>query len=140
MGLAAVRFELRLFQLHGIRSIFPFWHFTCWECIVLVLSRKVGERIWIGNEICVTVVRLTSGGVRLGIEAPAELPVIREELKVRQGGEVLFPENISAETHAPVEIPGPGQPLAENLPASGSRTDSELKSTGGLPDDQAPHS
>lgn len=51
---------------------------------MLVLSRKVGERIWIGNEICVTVVRLTSGGVRLGIEAPAELPVIREELKVRQ--------------------------------------------------------
>jgi carbon storage regulator len=55
---------------------------------VLVLSRKVGERIWIGNEICVTVVRLTSGGVRLGIEAPSELPVIREELKVRQTGEI----------------------------------------------------
>jgi carbon storage regulator len=48
---------------------------------MLVLSRKVGERIWIGDEISITVVRLTGGGVRLGIEAPEELPVIREELK-----------------------------------------------------------
>lgn len=62
---------------------------------MLVLSRKVGERIWIGNEICVTVVRLTSGGVRLGIEAPAELPVIREELKVRQTNETLATESPS---------------------------------------------
>lgn len=50
---------------------------------MLVLSRKVGERIWIGENIAVTVVRITGGGVRLGIEAPAELPVVREELKTR---------------------------------------------------------
>ncbi|MEM7782788.1 MAG: carbon storage regulator [Planctomycetota bacterium] len=50
---------------------------------MLVLSRKVGERIWIGDEIAVTVVRITGGGVRLGIEAPAEMPVIREELKLK---------------------------------------------------------
>ena len=50
---------------------------------MLVLSRKVGERIWIGDKISVTVVRLTGGGVRLGIEAPVELPVVREELKIR---------------------------------------------------------
>ncbi len=50
---------------------------------MLVLSRKVGERIWIGDDIAVTVVRVTGGGVRLGIEAPHELPVIREELKKR---------------------------------------------------------
>ncbi len=48
---------------------------------MLVLSRKVGERILIGDQIAVTVVRITGGGVRIGIEAPAELPVIREELK-----------------------------------------------------------
>ncbi len=47
---------------------------------MLVLSRKVGERIRIGNEVTVTVVRITGGGVRLGIEAPAELSIIREEL------------------------------------------------------------
>ena len=50
--------------------------------MMLVLSRKAGERILIGENISVTVVKLTSGGVRLGIEAPAEMPIIREELKV----------------------------------------------------------
>ena len=50
---------------------------------MLVLSRKVGERIWIGEDISVTVVRITGGGVRIGIEAPHELPVVREELKKR---------------------------------------------------------
>ncbi|MEX2173740.1 MAG: carbon storage regulator CsrA [Pirellulaceae bacterium] len=54
---------------------------------MLVLSRKVGERIWIGDQISVTVVRIAGGGVRLGIEAPAELPVVREELKERAGRE-----------------------------------------------------
>ncbi|MEL7496300.1 MAG: carbon storage regulator CsrA [Planctomycetota bacterium] len=48
---------------------------------MLVLSRKVGERIWIGDDIAVTVVRITGGGVRIGIEAPQELAVVREELK-----------------------------------------------------------
>ena len=50
---------------------------------MLVLSRKVGERIWIGDEIAITVVRITGGGVRLGIEAPSEMPVVREELKLK---------------------------------------------------------
>ena len=50
---------------------------------MLVLSRKVGERIWIGDEISITVVRITGGGVRLGIEAPSEMPVVREELKAK---------------------------------------------------------
>ena len=50
---------------------------------MLVLSRKVGERIWIGNDISITVVRITGGGVRLGIEAPSEMPVVREELKLK---------------------------------------------------------
>jgi carbon storage regulator len=47
---------------------------------MLVLSRKVGERILIGEKISVTVVRATQGVVRIGIEAPPELPVVREEL------------------------------------------------------------
>ena len=47
---------------------------------VLVLSRKVGERILIGDKISVTVVKIGHGGVRIGIEAPTELAVVREEL------------------------------------------------------------
>lgn len=48
---------------------------------MLVLARKVGERILIGDNIAVTVVRMGSGVVRLGVEAPHEMPVVREELK-----------------------------------------------------------
>ncbi|MEM7314209.1 MAG: carbon storage regulator CsrA [Planctomycetota bacterium] len=47
---------------------------------MLVLSRKVGERIKIGDGITITVVRVSGGGVRLGIEAPPEMAVVREEL------------------------------------------------------------
>ncbi|MFT5527809.1 MAG: carbon storage regulator [Pirellulaceae bacterium] len=48
---------------------------------MLVLSRKVGERVLIGENISVTVVRVSGNMVRIGVEAPAEMPVIREELK-----------------------------------------------------------
>ncbi len=50
---------------------------------MLVVSRKVGERILIGDEIAVTVIKVGSGGVRIGIEAPKELPVVREELAIQ---------------------------------------------------------
>jgi carbon storage regulator len=50
---------------------------------MLVLSRKQGERILIGDQISVTVVRINGGAVRLGVNAPAHLSVIREELKER---------------------------------------------------------
>jgi carbon storage regulator len=48
---------------------------------MLVLSRKVGERLLIGDQIAITVVRIQGGGVRIGVEAPPHLAVIREELK-----------------------------------------------------------
>lgn len=48
---------------------------------MLVLSRKMGERIWIGDEIAITVVRVNGAGVRIGIEAPPHLAVMRDELK-----------------------------------------------------------
>lgn len=47
---------------------------------MLVLSRKVGERILLGDQIRITVVRVSGGGVRLGIEAPSDIPVVREEV------------------------------------------------------------
>jgi len=47
---------------------------------VLVVSRKLGERILIGDKISVTVIKIAGGGVRIGIEAPREMPVVREEL------------------------------------------------------------
>ena len=50
---------------------------------MLVLSRKLGERIVIGDRIVVTVVKLDHGHVRLGIEAPREIAVFREEIHPR---------------------------------------------------------
>ncbi len=50
---------------------------------MLVLSRKVGERILIGDDIAVTVVRVAQGMVRIGVEAPQETPIVREEIKDR---------------------------------------------------------
>ena len=47
---------------------------------MLVVSRKVGQRILIGDKIVVTVVKVGSGGVRVGIDAPTEMAVVREEL------------------------------------------------------------
>jgi len=47
---------------------------------MLVLSRKVGEQIQIGDDIQITVVRVSSTGVRIGVEAPPESMVVREEL------------------------------------------------------------
>jgi carbon storage regulator len=48
---------------------------------MLVLSRKVGERILIGDDIAVTVVRIAQGSVRIGVEAPGRLQIVREEIK-----------------------------------------------------------
>lgn len=48
---------------------------------MLVLSRKESERIRVGDSIVVTVVRLTKDRVRLGIEAPEDVLVLRDELE-----------------------------------------------------------
>ena len=48
---------------------------------MLVLSRKVGERILVGDDITITVVRMAQGVVRIGVEAPSDMPIVREEIK-----------------------------------------------------------
>ena len=48
---------------------------------MLVLSRKESERIRLGDSIVITVVRVSGDKVRLGIEAPADVLVLREELE-----------------------------------------------------------
>jgi carbon storage regulator len=52
---------------------------------MLVLSRRLNERIFIGknNEIKITVVKQREGRVRLGIEAPKDIPIFREEILER---------------------------------------------------------
>ena len=47
---------------------------------MLVLTRKLMVKLFIGDDICVTVVRLEEGQVRLGIDAPRQVSVVRAEL------------------------------------------------------------
>jgi carbon storage regulator len=59
---------------------------------MLVLSRKQNERIRVGDSVVVTVVRVSGDKVRLGIEAPPEVRVLREELEVQSLGTVDLDE------------------------------------------------
>ncbi len=47
---------------------------------MLVLSRKAGERILVGDDVVITVVRVGPNSVRVGIEAPRDMNIVREEL------------------------------------------------------------
>jgi len=48
---------------------------------MLVLSRKPGEKILIGDSVTVTVVRIGPNTVRIGIDAPRDMNMVREELE-----------------------------------------------------------
>ena len=50
---------------------------------MLVLSRKPQQQILIGSDITITVVKFDGHQVRLGIEAPAEISILRQELVAR---------------------------------------------------------
>ena len=52
---------------------------------MLVLSRKQGETIVIGDKITVTVLAVDGGRVKLGIAAPMDVPVHREEIYQKIG-------------------------------------------------------
>ena len=47
---------------------------------MLVLTRKLNERIVIGDNVRITGVGIRGNPVRLGIEAPTEVPILRDEL------------------------------------------------------------
>jgi carbon storage regulator len=61
------------------------WLSQTWRLFVLVLSRKSGESILIGDQVKITVVRVnTDGRVRIGIEAPKTMNIIRPETLERE--------------------------------------------------------
>jgi carbon storage regulator len=47
---------------------------------MLVLSRKINEKIMVGDDIIITIVKIDRNQVRIGIEAPGHVPVYREEI------------------------------------------------------------
>lgn len=50
---------------------------------MLVLSRRIRERIDFGDNIEISLVQVRSNRVRLGVNAPAEVPILRSELAMR---------------------------------------------------------
>jgi carbon storage regulator len=47
---------------------------------VLILTRKVGETVMIGNDVSITVLRVKGNQVRLGVDAPKDVSVQRQEI------------------------------------------------------------
>lgn len=59
---------------------------------MLVLSRKIGSSIRIGNDITLTVVKIDRNQVRLGIDAPLHVQILRQELVIDmpEGEEIMI--------------------------------------------------
>jgi carbon storage regulator len=55
---------------------------------MLVLSRKVGEQIRIGDDIVITITAISGERVRIGVTGPLQIPIHREEVYQRIQGEV----------------------------------------------------
>jgi len=47
---------------------------------MLIITRKPGEKVMVGDDIVIHLMEIVGGSVRLGIEAPRSIPVYREEI------------------------------------------------------------
>lgn len=63
---------------------------------MLILTRKVGERLMIGDDIAVTVLSVKGNQVRVGVQAPADIAVHREEIYNRIQNELNDQKVVSA--------------------------------------------
>jgi len=81
---------------------------------MLVLTRKLGENIRIGDSVKITVLEVRSGQVKLGIEAPPEVKVHREEIYARIQEENRRAQRLKTE---PRSGPGAGEKKDPSGPA-----------------------
>jgi carbon storage regulator len=49
---------------------------------MLVLSRRLGESVFIGNDVAVSILEIRGGQVRIGISAPPSVKIVRDELAI----------------------------------------------------------
>jgi carbon storage regulator len=79
---------------------------------VLVLTRKRNQSIMIGDDIELTVLSVAGEKVRLGIQAPREVPVFRTEIymEIQREGEGGRPKDVDSEVDDPLrELDGPAE-------------------------------
>lgn len=63
--------------------VFLLFHASVQGAIMLILTRRVGETLMIGDEVSVTVLGVKGNQVRLGVNAPKDIAVHREEIYQR---------------------------------------------------------
>jgi carbon storage regulator len=78
---------------------------------MLILTRRPGERVVIGDEILVTVMGVSGHTVRLGIAAPEGIPIYREEIWL-----AVMEENRAAAEANVDALPAEGPPLPADAP------------------------
>ena len=69
---------------------------------MLIITRKPGEKIMLGDDIVVHVMEIVGNSVRIGIEAPRSVPVYREEI-----WDAVRAENRAAADATPDALPRP---------------------------------
>jgi carbon storage regulator len=74
---------------------------------MLIITRRPGEKIMVGEDIVVHVMELVGNSVRVGIEAPRSVPVYREEI-----WNAVRDENRAAADALPGDLPEPVHPDA----------------------------
>jgi carbon storage regulator len=77
---------------------------------MLVLTRKIGESIKINEDVKITVIDVKGKNIRLGIEAPRETKIYREEVFLR-----IKQENRSAATAPDIDLGKISQLMKDNL-------------------------
>lgn len=74
---------------------------------MLILQRKPNEAVLIGDDIRIVILRSDGGGVRLGIEAPTEVPILREEIVDEVRSETVRASQLASASMPGLEPPEP---------------------------------